>query len=307
MMNINIPKITDKITIHIGFTKAASTSLQTFFQNMDCAYNINGLNACNYLVGRNPLLFSIEDAVAYFNDEIKHAKLSKKHPIISHERLSGNPHSGHYDIREIADRISIIFPNARIIICIREQISLISSIYKQYIRIGGIKKIQDYLLPIWDFRIPLFDWRNYEFHRIIKYYIDLFGNDNVKVVLVEDLHNSSLDFYRELSSYIGVDLHEKYIPQGILNPGIPDEEIEHQRIRNYFLSVPSSIRDRQPLENNKLLVLFDRIYLIPKFQKYNQSHTIRDEVLKLFQDKFTISNRITEQLINRNLSPLGYM
>ena len=52
-----------------------------------------------------------------------------KVPVISHERLSGYPHSGGHDSKEIAHRLAAVFPNAKVVIVIREQKSMILSNY----------------------------------------------------------------------------------------------------------------------------------------------------------------------------------
>ena len=51
--------------------------------------------------------------------------------IFSSERLSGNPHSGYYDTSLLIDRMHKISPDAKIIIVLREQKSMIVSCYKQ--------------------------------------------------------------------------------------------------------------------------------------------------------------------------------
>ena len=57
--------------------------------------------------------------------------------MVSFPRLSGHPYSGGYDSRMIADRVAEVFPEARILIVIREQRSMIVSTYKQYVNAGG--------------------------------------------------------------------------------------------------------------------------------------------------------------------------
>jgi hypothetical protein len=58
-------------------------------------------------------------------------------PMVSSERLSGNPHSGGYDSAVLAERLHQVFPGARVLVMIREQRSMILSSWAQYVRVGG--------------------------------------------------------------------------------------------------------------------------------------------------------------------------
>ena len=68
-------------------------------------------------------------------------------PVVSFERFSGNPFSGGYDSKEIADRLVQVFPDARVLVVVREQRSMIVSTYKQYVREGGALPPSKFMLP----------------------------------------------------------------------------------------------------------------------------------------------------------------
>jgi hypothetical protein len=53
--------------------------------------------------------------------------------VITDERLSGNPQSGGYDSRELADKTPRTFPDSKMLIVVREQTAIIYSSYKQYV------------------------------------------------------------------------------------------------------------------------------------------------------------------------------
>lgn len=70
---------------------------------------------------------------------IEKALQDRKVPVLSYEQMSGQPGGGGYGLRrrekeasrkEVADRLHDCFPNARILIVIREQRDVIQSIYK---------------------------------------------------------------------------------------------------------------------------------------------------------------------------------
>ena len=80
--------------------------------------------------------------------------------IICEELLLASVRSGGFNgfvTKEIGHRLKTIFPDARIVIFIRNQIDLIASAYGQYIKDGGRERIDEYL-----------------FHSKAKFYVDLF-------------------------------------------------------------------------------------------------------------------------------------
>ncbi|MFN3287225.1 MAG: hypothetical protein ACK40H_02150 [Sphingomonadaceae bacterium] len=68
-------------------------------------------------------------------------------PVISDERLSGNPLSGGFDTRLLVDRLADLFPQARVLLVLREQRAMLKSIYDQYVRTGGGCAIERFLDP----------------------------------------------------------------------------------------------------------------------------------------------------------------
>jgi hypothetical protein len=127
-------------------------------------------------------------------------------PALSHERLSGHPHSGGYDTRPLADRLAAVFPDARILITIREQTSAIVSSYQQYVRSGSANTIRDYLVPpeMGRNRIPAFTLRHFEYDRAIRYYRELFGPDRVLVLAFERFATAPVDHVRRIVEFAGV-------------------------------------------------------------------------------------------------------
>ena len=302
--------MTEKSTvyIHIGFAKAASTSLQTFFGASKDLYVIDGYQSCLYSVTKNSLAYSHTEAFSFFSAEIDKAQDMAKIPVISHERLVGNPHSGHYDAKEIADRLYSLFPSARVIISIREQISILASIYKQYVRIGGVKNLKDYLLPTWDMRVPLFDWQIYQYHHLISYYIHLFGKAMVMVLLTEELKQDPHAYFLALANFMKISLpdDDNFDLAKIHNPGLPDSQIKHQRICNFFQGYRISLRDPYPLEMPFMLKMSKLIDALLSLESYDSKHPVDHAVRNLFQGKFIESNHILSQLIGKDLTSFGY-
>lgn len=302
--------------IHIGYIKAASTSLQAFFKLSGQLHLVDRETLCRQIVFWNPFLYDAEAAQEFVAGERASASKSRQVLIVSHERLGGNPHSGHYDSKEIAGRLHDLLPDSQILICIREQMSIFSSIYKQYIRRGGVKKLRDYFMPPryrsdppfgWR-SVPLFDWRSYEYDKLISHYYDLFGKDRCHVLLFEDLVADPQAFFNNLANIMNVHTPEDFDVSRVRYPGIPDNQVERQRIINSFISPWMSLRDPNPFQRQWIRKFVSILLILLPFlaKRYSEKYRCVDEIREMFQGKFVESNRRLALLIDRNLSESGY-
>jgi hypothetical protein len=294
------------VVVHVGFTKAASTTLQAFFGAAPDLHVVEGDRAAVLLSAKNSFLYSEPAVRAFLEPELEAARRGGRTLLVSHERLSGNPHSGHYDCKEIADRLRALVPRAKIVVCIREQMSILASAYKQYVRIGGVQTLEDYLLPPWDCRVPLFDWHVYEYRQLVGYYRELFGAERVLVMLVEELERDPATFFGAVARFMEIGRPPDRDLGIVHNPGIPDEDVERCRRRNLFRTDRASIRDRTPLQGDRLLSLFDRLGRWLPMKGYGPGRTVRDAVVSLFRGKFAESNRCLGAMIGKDLGAFGY-
>lgn len=236
--------------IHIGYHKTASTWLQAnLFNNYGFKRYFPQSAIMQKIVLPNALDFNAGQLRAYYDSLVDDDYVS----VISNERLSGNPHSGGYDSKELADRLYASFPEAKVLIVIREQVSAILSSYIQYIRVGGPCSIDDYLepttrnIPI----LPLFNFEHFNYLRLVHYYHSLFGKDNVLVLPFELFQKSPVDFCSKITSFACL-------------PEI--KELNNIEISNKRISTLSSIFLRQ---SNKL---FAKTRLNPSAMGKKQSH-----------------------------------
>ena len=67
------------------------------------------------------------------------------------------------------------------LIVIREQRAMILSTYKQYVQVGGAAPLRHFLEPPVgrSLRVPLFDWRYFEYDHLVRHYQRLFGEEHV--------------------------------------------------------------------------------------------------------------------------------
>lgn len=110
-----------------------------------------------------------------------------KVPVISSEILSGHPFFGGIGSDVYARRLKEIAPDARILISIRAQLRILTSVYMQYLMRGGTMKPEAFFAG--DPELGFFGFRpeHFEYHRLVGLYRELFGAENVHVVTQESL------------------------------------------------------------------------------------------------------------------------
>ncbi|TGD71886.1 hypothetical protein E4634_17400 [Mangrovimicrobium sediminis] len=208
--------VSDSPLIHIGYSKCASTSLQRgFFKacndlsylgvQMDFAdggedahravYSIASLGICEYEQRKDEIRSSIQDFLE-----------GKDSVVISNEVLSSGSHTpfqrqGWCDTVTVAERLKAIFPNAKILIIIRNQLDILPSIYAEISKPSTVSvRWNDYISTAIGADIQ---GRGSLLHRLNYFntysvYADMFGHNNVKVAMVEDLTRDPETFLRDI-------------------------------------------------------------------------------------------------------------
>lgn len=306
------------ILIHIGLHKTASSFLQgEIFSRAEYGYlrwPDDQVTIHELMVMRT----SFQDAAPEAVDRIRHhVDLATQRGltfVLSHERLAGHPASGGYDARLIADRLHRAMPNARVLIVLREQNSIIRSNYSQYITEGGPLSLRRFLTQPSDKlrKIPSFDFAYFEYDLCIRYYQNLFGSDRVLALPYELLNRDSDDFLRRIFSFTNTPY----------NP-IAGESQRTRLVNARQNQVVQIIRRlinrwfRSPMNNTALLDLYylprilNRILrflsnclpgTLDRFLLKRQGKIIRDAIA----DRYRESNARVSSLIGINLSEYGY-
>ena len=189
----------ENLLIHIGYHKTATTWLQQklfiteseVFEPMSMLRKGHSSLAKHFFYDDEQYLLSpFEYNEARIQKEIEsikgsNDKLILKIPVISHERLSGNPHSSGFDAKKIASMLKSTFPKAKILIIVREQKSFILSNYFQYLSIGGTCNLNKYLNTKYDGKRPFFSPNHIKYLPLITEYYNLYGKNNVLVLPYE--------------------------------------------------------------------------------------------------------------------------
>lgn len=191
-MNQNAP------LIHVGYPKTGTTWFQKlFYTTVENSYFLKRVEVEEYIT--EPSVFEFD---ALKSRQLIQAKAGNKRLIICDELLLGGldiGFGGGEFIYIVANRLRTIFPEAKIIIFIRNQISMIESSYCQYIKAGGTYSVNKYI------GISRYKWHLYKEHGlfnpllfdygpIINLYESLFSKENVSVFLYEHFNANRQNF-----------------------------------------------------------------------------------------------------------------
>jgi hypothetical protein len=221
------------VIVHVGYPKTATTWLQDeYFPKID---------NFDYLVDRWLLYRLIFESDSFlFNPEetraIIKSNLQKENIILSSELLTTSLtfgwHYGNYSIA-CANKLKRTYPNAKIVIFIRRQQSLICSSYQQYVKNGGTFGFKK-----WLYSGKVFRFEHLLFDMLIDYYTSLFGSNNVKVYLYEDFKNNNQSFLERFNKDLGLEVDLKKVNFNPINKGLRVLSMPLMKMVNHFYKKP---------------------------------------------------------------------
>ncbi len=305
------------ILVHIGYHKTATSWLQRhLFANESAGFGWLGKAAANpvrRIVDVDPLDFDPAAARASIEPLLEERRARGVVPVVSVERFSGHPFSGGYDVKELADRLAAVFPDGRVLVVVREQRAIILSTYKQYVRAGGAATLEQFLDPprTKSRRVPWFDFRYFEYDRLLRRYRDLFGPDRLLCLPFEQFVADGPSFVAAIARFAGPPLPDPVLaalPFGERSNRAPSAaKIELVRRRN-------RLGTRSELNPSPILseAVFDRIprkllrgALRPRGGA-RLERDLRQRVWVLVGERYAESNGRTARLVDVDLAAYGW-
>lgn len=213
-----------EVFIHAGYPKNASTMLQ-----MDIFPNLPGVLYCGRRYGAEHAFvtagldeairsISFEDSLKYDGGKVKaliSEALAELAPaegklLLSWEALMHNV----ADRGLIAARLKELFPGAKILFVIRNQLDSIESMYHFLVEQGGgninlaygrpsVRSLKAWLSDQEDFVYKSY-LETLKYDEIYALYARLFSTEGVKVLLFEDLKRAPQDFLDQLGEFLSV-------------------------------------------------------------------------------------------------------
>ncbi|SMP47730.1 Sulfotransferase domain-containing protein [Neorhodopirellula lusitana] len=256
----------------------------------------------------NPLGFHADSLRSRFELELNWR--TEGIPVVSSEQFTGNPHSGGFDQKSLAERLHAVFPNAKVFMVVREQNSMIMSTYFQYLLGGGIQSLDRYINEPFDGRLPMFSKHYFQYHFLIDHYQKLFGRDNVLVLPYELFRRAPKNFISQLATFSGA-----RIPNDL--PFESQENAGRNRVIEYHLRilaplfVKSSLNSYSPIAIPRARWSFKTMKaalgkLVPDSMHRKFVAAKRAEIASYTDGFYDESNKLTSQLIGTDLSEYGY-
>jgi Sulfotransferase domain len=207
-----------RVLAHIGYHKTGSSWLQHFvFEDPASGYASVGHQSPDHplrrIVAEHPFRYEAARVRADLEAMIAQVESRGLFPVVSLERLSGNPFTGGHDSRQIADRLHDALLDPGVLVVIREQRSVIVAVYKQYVKGGGTASISQFLEPVHDRarRANLFDPAFFEYEHLLGHYRSLFGPENVLVLAYDEFARDGRSFVQRIGAFTG-----RPFPEGLL-------------------------------------------------------------------------------------------
>jgi hypothetical protein len=296
--------------LHIGYHKTGSTWLgRCVFPDRDAGFAVAARprDLHSAFVGVNPYAFQPEATREAFEPRIR--AIREKVPVLSHERLSGNPHSGGYDSKVIAERLAATFPDARVLVVLREQRSMLVSLYKQYVKRGGAASFERYVsVPPARGPLPAFRHDFLEYHHLIGHYQSLFGPTNILALTYELLRKDPAAFLGRLGDFLGVPATNAQARLENVSPSAFSLGLKRHANR-YF--VRDATNPTPPLAiasaNERLLHLcLAADARLPGRIRERREREWWERAEREIGDRYAKSNALTARLIDTDLTELGY-
>lgn len=216
--------------VHIGFHKTGSTWLQSeLFPRVVNARFVEPDVVNELIVAPHAHTFRPAVISEQFGEAFR--------LLVSSEELSGNIHVGGLNgagTREYARRIQGLWPEADVVIVVREHVACVVASYKQYVAKGGTRSFRRYLSLGGDHhRRPRFSLDHFRFAAVVQLYRDLFGEDKVHVYQFADFRRGPEQFARRLCSDLGLEVSAwNEVRWGPVNRSLPSWMIGPRRVLN---------------------------------------------------------------------------
>ena len=200
--------------IHIGYHKTGTTWLQRhYFSRREAGFAL--LREPGHLIYEQPLFHYDPPAARRAVDELFAADVKAGlKPVISCEQLSGNAASGGWHAKEYAWRLASGFPDARLLMVVREQRTMIRSSYLHYLRRGGGMSLRDFMVAPQDPRVPQADLYYFRYDGLLRHYLELFPREQVLCLPYELFRDRPAEFIAALDAFTGAALPGQTLPVG---------------------------------------------------------------------------------------------
>lgn len=206
----------------------------------------------------------------------------------------------------VAGRLLEIFPGAKIIVTIRNQLDILKSTYvtgcRLLTQVPG--KYKGRFVPFSDWLEFSFEYHdrthvgNFVYLNTIDYYSRLFGRENVKVLLFEDFIHNKDAYVEELAQFMGIDAEAS---QRLLEGAHDNERMEQSR-----LDFEQFLGSRVPIKGSRTVYRVSRAFRSLSGKKQKARVEIPQPWLDRINAYYAAKNRDLAEQYNLPLKQYGY-
>lgn len=266
--------------IHVGDYKTGTTWLQQYgfrlhpdiyylgdyFENR--AYN----RLFHDLIDARDLDFDADFLRWQFSEEIAKEPIQGKKVGVSREVLSQTNFITGENARRNAERLKAVFGSVKIIYVIREQISMLNSIYSQYVKMGGTLDFEDFIFDPIQAKGLI---NRLQYDKNIAMYQDVFGVENLHVALFEEFDHNKSFFLRKTYEFIGCEKIDHFPETGKkkVNTSLTTGGCLIQRLLNRYV--------RNPYNPSSNVLPIDKIIasLLPQYYKLKADISTSENII----------------------------
>lgn len=325
------------IVFHVGYPKAASTTLQkNLFHDHSEMTNLGIYPTGNigkdseHSVSRNApvlrdprisqlyhaliqddgIIFEKEKAILIWNALISDYQKDNHTTVLSHEGFLSarfaNP-----ELVEKGRRIYEVCPQAKILIILRSQVSMLTSLYRDHP--FDPRTLSSQPKPVtfskWldiDLKTPRASLSNtLLFDRVIRVYEQIFSESQVLALPLELLQANREDFAKQLSLFLEVDFNETYqlLGKQSENLGITSVGNQYRRLRGHLMPYMKILKPARSILERVDQKVFGFVRSIGSTEKIQAS----EEDIEKIRGKFSKDNSSLAKKLNLPLDKFGYL
>jgi hypothetical protein len=296
--------------IHVGYPKTASTWLQQDLFSSPAAgfWYPYRIEAKEQFLLSDPYRFSAERVRGVFEPGIDEAQQRGLVAVISDEWLIGNQVTADYRGKQIAEQLAAVFPEARVLIVLRQQESMLLSSYREYVVCGGCETLEEFIgvavvRPGFE---PHCRLDHFEYDLALAHYRRLFSPEAVMVEPFERMVADPIKFYRRLAAFCGArGSYEQ--PEPAHNVGLRGATLTARRALNNLVHPFGLQFERGTWRRSTIARSAEWIgRVLPSIVHDRCESDLRRRLRAQVNGYYIESNRRTRDLIGIDLAAFGY-
>lgn len=303
------------LVVHVGLHKTGTTWLQRtiFAPAHDChiIYSETREKLRGVFLKPRQDAFSPDTARAVLDPLISEARARGWPAVVSDEALGGLPFGDRFRQATAFQRLHDTYPQAGLLITIREQRRVLQSVYGHYLRGGGTATLAKFLsqpppdrAATWD---PIVDLDYYDYSRLLRYAETIFGEGRVLMVPMEWMLAKPAGLLTRLSETFGVEWtgFEQPNTEQVVNSAWSTLGYGLNRRLNY-LKVGEPRWDMRTwwLKPNAVAARVDQ--LTPAGLRRRQKARQLDVIDSAVGNRYAASNTALASRLNLDLTSFGY-